>query len=485
MVRLLLWGTVYAIPTLLIVYPLVEYDTGWHLATGRWILENHAIPEHDPFSTVPADQPWIAYSWLFGILLYTLHGLHGLHGILWFRTLMGIAIVAALHRLVARRQANPLTAALIVAAAGLALTRVLVAERPGLFSILFAVWTLAAIDGFVGDGVDAKKSWMVWLLPVGFVIWANVHIQFVHGLFLLGLGCLSAAWMLASGKPKIGPILRSPVITRFSPLILLCVLGTLVNPYHIRIYDVVLNYAGQSSTFDIFPELKSIAFRHYADWIALGMFAAACFVLGRRRSLGVYPVLLLAATAYFSFHSRHDVWLVVLGSSVILAHGTGNGQLQTETGMRGSSLSWAEAGVIAGLVVVLGMAMSLARPRDFLEQAWHDRFPVEACEAIAAKKLPGPLYNTAHWGGYLIWRLPEYRVSIDGRAQLQGDERIRRFYATENASEDWRDDPYLGAAPTVVLERNCPLGTLLRQDARYRLVHEDALAVVFTKRREQ
>ena len=32
-------------------------DVSWHIATGQWILDHHAIPEGDPFSFTWAGKP--------------------------------------------------------------------------------------------------------------------------------------------------------------------------------------------------------------------------------------------------------------------------------------------------------------------------------------------------------------------------------------------------------------------------------------------
>src|SRR5436190_1573682 len=39
--------------------------TGWHLTTGRYILETASIPRQDVFSFTAAGRPWISYAWLF------------------------------------------------------------------------------------------------------------------------------------------------------------------------------------------------------------------------------------------------------------------------------------------------------------------------------------------------------------------------------------------------------------------------------------
>src|SRR5690348_7781337 len=39
--------------------------TGWHLATGRYILDTGSIPRADMFSFTAFGRPWVSYSWLF------------------------------------------------------------------------------------------------------------------------------------------------------------------------------------------------------------------------------------------------------------------------------------------------------------------------------------------------------------------------------------------------------------------------------------
>ena len=60
-------------------------------------------------------------------------------------------------------------------------------ERPWLFTILFTVLTLEAVRGLR----QGFAGWSVWGLPLLFVLWANLHIQFVLGLAVLGLGCVA------------------------------------------------------------------------------------------------------------------------------------------------------------------------------------------------------------------------------------------------------------------------------------------------------
>ena len=52
---------------------IASADTWWHLATGRWIVEHHAVPHTDPFSYATAGKPWVAHEYLTDILMFFLH----------------------------------------------------------------------------------------------------------------------------------------------------------------------------------------------------------------------------------------------------------------------------------------------------------------------------------------------------------------------------------------------------------------------------
>ena len=43
-------------------------DVWWHLSTGNWILQNHAVPHGGLFSQ-SSTLPWTDSSWLFDVLL--------------------------------------------------------------------------------------------------------------------------------------------------------------------------------------------------------------------------------------------------------------------------------------------------------------------------------------------------------------------------------------------------------------------------------
>ena len=78
-------------------------DFWWHLRTGAWIVEHHAVPVTDPFSIVGRDKPWVAYSWLFEVMLYEFYRWKGMVGAVVLALLILVGIAVALHRAIYRR----------------------------------------------------------------------------------------------------------------------------------------------------------------------------------------------------------------------------------------------------------------------------------------------------------------------------------------------------------------------------------------------
>src|SRR6185436_11796179 len=83
--------------------------------------------------------------------------------------------------------------------------------------------------------------------PLVFAVWANVHIQFIYGFFLYSF-FLAQAWLDAlRGNPDrdAAAQARSDAL-RMTWIGAACLLATLANPYHVRIYDPVVRYLFQA-----------------------------------------------------------------------------------------------------------------------------------------------------------------------------------------------------------------------------------------------
>src|ERR1700674_5875959 len=54
-----------------------EDDFYWHLASGRYIVENKTVPSMDVFSYVTYGQQWIPFEWAWDVTTYLIYSLTG------------------------------------------------------------------------------------------------------------------------------------------------------------------------------------------------------------------------------------------------------------------------------------------------------------------------------------------------------------------------------------------------------------------------
>jgi len=444
-----------------------DADIWWHLRTGELILQHHAVPDCDVYSIFGKGRPWVAYSWLCEVLFAVLAGKMGLAGLACYGAAMRLLIAAAVFDLLRRLQnlweAVALTAVAVYAMGpnyGL---------RPTLFTILFFILQLDIL-------LAARRTHngkLLWFLPLIYLVWANVHVELIYGLFVLGLFTYEATlydWLRgAMWKP--GP--RGLPADYLWWCSLGCIAATLLNPYTLRFYLTIVGLMLQSGQWSYITELQAPSFRQGCHYVALFLLMGAAAAVQWRRQWKPMPVFLLAIAVILGFRSVRDLWFPVVVSASLIC------------GWEGPDVSKCRlTRVQCGAIATLLLAGFLAGARYYVSNnRIHDEmareFPVGAVAYLRQSGIGGQLFNDYDWGGFLIWALPDHPVSIDGRANLYGDERIVRILDTWNARPGWSRDPDLSAAQLIVANARAPLTSVLRLHPRYRAIYEDDVAVVF------
>jgi hypothetical protein len=445
---------------------VADPDVGWHLRTGEWILQHHAVPHVDPFSRVAGGSPWQAYSWLFDLILLKAWTWMGLRGLLVFTAGMMTLIAAAVYHLLSRLQADFTQRAALTIAVTFCLSR-MSTPRPWLFTILFFALEM---DILMHTRREGKSRELLWL-PAMFALWANIHIQFVDGLLVLGVAAvepLLRRWWKSETKSVSA---RTLWLTLGA-----CAAAVCLNPYGPGIYKIAWQMGSQAGVLDTVSEMMALPFRTPADFVLLFLALGAAGVLFRYRRLNPFETMMLALAAVLSFRSRRDLWVMAITAGAILAAGL---PARAEKQDRESQPAW--AGALAAFTAIAGFAASvllLHVSNLRLEKLLAEKMPVQAVEVVKNRNYSGALFNTYDWGGFLIWNLRE-PVSMDGRAALYGDKAIERSRDTWGGGAQWASDPDLRSAGVVIAPDGAALTQLLRTDPRFNLAYEDKVAAVF------
>lgn len=450
---------------------VADPDVGWQMRTGEWILQHHGFPHTDPFSRTTAGTPWQAYSWLFDLILLKAFAWMNLKGLLVFTAAMMTLIGAAIYRMLSRLQADFTQRAALTVAVIFCLSR-MSTPRPWLFTILFFAVEMDILMHARREGSSRE----LWLLAPLFALWANLHIQFIDGLVVLGVAAMEPVlshWWKSEVKP---PPARHLWMTLGA-----CVAATCLNPYGVGIYKTAWQLGSQAGVLDAVSEMMALPFRTPGDFVLLFLALTAAGVLFRYRQLNPFETMMLAMAAVLSFRSRRDLWVMAITAGAILAAGL---PARAEKADREQAPAWSIA--VAGLTAIAAFVASVFLLRvdnGHLQKLLAEKMPVQAVEVVKDRHYTGAVFNTYDWGGYLIWNLRE-PVSMDGRAALYGDKAITRSRETWGGSAQWATDPALESAGVVIAPDDAALTQLLRTDSHFALAYEDKVAAVFVARAE-
>lgn len=482
--RSIILALIYFLPAraVLVLVPgrqYLDYDIWWHLRTAADILHRHAVPHTESFSAYGMGKPWIAYSWLFELITYGFYRWLGLVGTILLVGLIATAIGVVLHRTIQKRMGG-FAGPIALTAVGIIITGQFLHVRPWLFTILFFLFEVDILFGALVDEPEVQSPNRLWILPPLFVLWANIHIQFVYGLAVLGVAAVVQDLTLASGPE--GPRIIAARNKNRHVLWLVTAasfLATFLNPYTWRIYAPVFQIAGDRVTYNLVNELGPPSFRSPLDYFLVILIMAAAFVLARARFRGaLFAGVLLLGTTVVSLHSGRDKWVALVVALLILASAFKGSGAKTVPITRWQRVA---AITLAGLAIFAN-AKGLGVSNDRLEAGVAQTFPVKAADFVAQHKLGGPLLNYFDFGGYLIWKLPNLPVSMDGRTNVYGGELVKRNIDLWEGRSGWRDNPDLKAANLVIGSANLPLSYDLKFDPAFQLVYEDSTAVVFTRK---
>jgi hypothetical protein len=457
-------------------FGVLDPDIWWHMATGRWILQHHALPVTDPFSMYGATREWLVYSWAFDVGVDTLFARFGLVGIFLLHVAVHVLVAVALYHLVKSLLPDFWRAVTLTAVSLYAISHIY-APRPGMATVLFTIFELGILLA-VRRGESAKK---LWLLPLIFVAWANIHIQFVYGLGLLGVFAFEPVVMrvlrLASEEEIREAFARAKY---FWAALGGCLLATFVNPYGPKLYSTVIEYMHQPKSYSLVVELKAMTFRQPEHYVAAFLALGAAMAIGWRRERRPLWWMLLAIAAFVAFRSVKEIWFLSVIAACAIADGWAASTIVRAKIAAAREVWRNRVFVGAGVLAVLLLAYrNNDVSNDWIAMQVAGSFPEAAVGYIEKHHLPGPLYNDFTWGGYLIWRLPQMRVANDGRTNVHGDARVEQDSKVWNGKPGWDSDPELAAANLIVADKKYALTELLRKDGRFRLVFEDKDAAVF------
>lgn len=453
-------------------------DLWWHLRTGEYMASTGHIPHQDVFSFTRAGKPWIAHEWLSELFLYSVFRVAGFGGlIVVFGAIIGAAFVITYLRCAGR----PYIAAAIVllgALAGISAWGV----RPQMLSLLFTSILLALLDR--AETRDAPQN-LWWIAPL-MLLWVNVHAGYVVGLVTIVFTLVG--WFVENPMDQ-GLRPKKNRRVRILGMVLLASVAVVpLNPNGYELFRYPFQTLRSHSMQAFIMEWASPNF-HQANiqpFLALLLLTFAVFAVWPKRPRMSQLLLMLGTMLGALTSVRHvPIFALVVIPEICerISGALTNRPKFLVQPIHRMSLPKA----VVNAVLLVGMASFVVLRLEYELRVQPDLeatyFPAAAVSFIEQDHCPAPIFNYYDWGGYLIWRLyPDYRVFIDGRADVYGDKLMDQFIQTTQARSGWDQilDEY--RIRTVVIPPGNKLAGVLRLRSEWKIEFEDTQAIIFVRR---
>ena len=448
-----------------------DYDMGWHLATGRFVVQHHQIPRTDVLSFTSAGKPW-AYPSFAGVLFYLIFVVLGYAGLSWTCALACLAVVAYLVR-----RADMGSAILAMLAVQSIAART--APRADLFSTVFFAFALGELWAY-----RREERSRLWMLPFIMLLWVNFHPGFIAGLGAIGAYLLAEAADLPFANRRRAAVVR---LRRIWLWLAACGVATLMNPWGPKIYASSLTLSGlvvppqgrlnsnsfigefQGVPISLHLLYQLIDIRHMENgftWLLVLAFILIGLFVGKARfaDAAIAAIALCSALAHARYMGIFVITIATTGGpflSDLFAGDAVNDRQQDDRQDNRQEKSTASFAFripepLPVLATLVFGAIALLHAVDFIsnrtyvvfnadwrfgagESSW---FPERAAAFIRREKLPGNIFEEYALGGFAAWSLgPQYPDFIDGRGDRLSPDLVaeqRQLYRAAPDSQLWQ-----------------------------------------------
>ncbi len=463
---------------------VTDPDVWWHLRTGQLILQSHQVFHTDPYSFTRFGQPWVDHEWLSQVLIFSLYRLAGWGGLI---TGFSAVIAAAFMVVFLRCPGRPHVAGVITLLGAFA-SAPSWGVRPQMLTLLLASVLLLILER------SYQRPNLLWWTPPLMLVWVNLHAGYALGIALMALFLVGDALDLAFGFAVLESQNVSQPGARFRTLslaIVICAAVVPLNPYGVAMYAYPLDTLRSRAMQSYIGEWFSPDFHQgrYLPTLAMILATVALPALSPRR-LRPREILLLSVTTFAALRSVRHIPIYTLVAIPIVSAMVQAWLQQCGFARRlefkQQSLTLAKtllnAVLLASFIVFTVVRVGYVSRGQADAEA--KELPAAAASFVATQRPPAPMLNHYNWGGYFIWKLyPEYRVYIDGRADLYGDVLMNDLATTYYLRGDsWRNPFEKWGIQTVVLPPDAPLVTALGALPDWKTIYADKQAVVLTKK---
>ncbi len=409
----LLWWICWLVVWVVLAWLMVSFrdpDFGWQWRTGEWIWQHGQIPKTDLFSYTMPDYPWHYPAWLAEVMFYWIYIRLGYTGLaIGLAGLVSIGWVLQIPKMKMKYYLLPL--ALVMAAGGW-----LISVRAKMLSLL-----LAGVLFWILRKAEDKPQWL-WGLPGLFCLWSNLHGGVAIGLVILGWWIITELSVfsfqfsdLRKEQTRFKKQERDIWMKRIIGVGLGSGLASLINPFGWRVYE------------EVYQTLTSRQLQGQVnEWLPINVHnpALIVYVLGLgilavkwRKKLSWFEVSTSAGLLVGSLFSRRLLVYFLLFSLAIYGRLLERAVEWLKSRKEYQFIWLWRSGLVIGGCLWAGWLIWHTQ-KDLTQVSETNYYPMKAVEYLKQHLPEGEMFSVYNWGGYLIDKLPEKQVFVDGRMAI-------------------------------------------------------------------
>jgi hypothetical protein len=469
----------------------------WHTTVGEKILTDGFF-DADPFTFSRSGERWIPHQWLGEVAMAVGHRVGGFDALLVCSTAIVVALYAWLAARFIRTGLHP------VFAIGVTLLAVAAAAthfhvRPHLFTMIGMAATMHAALEFENRRIGWKG--LLWLIPL-YLVWTNTHGGMLGGLSTLILA--GVGWLV---WPPVG--MRRTGLTPFAVITAACGLTALATPYGTGIFETWLYINnGMAKLPEIIAEHARLNLADPKAWPLLALAAVyltlltatlprrpkvawllplfwlAQALLRVRHGALFAPVALLAIIDLWP-HTLFARWLAVKRPDVYTPPTAPTRNVFLPVLLTAGVCVTVSLGCqwFGVSVPLIGKGAAKLDPALWPTELHDD---LKRLEPMAGE--PNHTFCEYIYGGYLIHHAPGYKVFVDDRCELFGDDWLIEFVKADGegtavAMAKWQQQfGRFDFALTTTTDRDAGYDWYFRTSGEWELVRKTDTASLYRRK---
>lgn len=442
-------------------FPLNDNSFFTHLATGRIILDEGAVPSTDPYTFTAHGLPWTVQSWLASVAYAGAERLGGDVGlrVVVLATFMTAATV--LWKLTS--PARSIVVRVLLLSVSVLICTGLWSERPYMIGVIGVGVVWLALEGRV-------RPWS--LVPLMW-LWVNTHGSWLLALVLVAATVTGGAIDRRTlGASELIPKPERKVVRG----VVLGMLLGIIGPLGLRAMTFPVRAFGKSDVFAEIIEWRSPTYRSIAEQAFLALVTITVLLLVRKGSWRLtLPAVAFAVGGIYAQRNIVMAVVVLLAAAASSAPQIGSLRAKDRPSLGGAATAF------AGVVLLAVGAAAIFAPA--LPTGALGGYPARALAWTAAHDAGAPLAASASTGNLLeVLDGAERLVFIDDRVDMFPTEVFQDSLQLTRGASSWAQvlDGY--GLDVAVFSRDSAVSSLLAADGDWAVVYSDSLSTVACRR---